>query len=160
MAPKAHVCLDCKKMDPPPPTVRKIWTKEGVPPRCGQHGRAVRTARRARSADLRVESFAGITAAQYWELYEQQGGTCAFPRCNATGKTKRLAVDHDHRKAALQCDHDPKTEACRNCIRGLLCGPHNYELIGKYEVDLRDALNYLQYPPAPLVLLASPDPSY
>src|SRR5882724_752889 len=152
MATKAHICIDCKKMKPPPPTVRKIWTKEGVPARCGQHGRAVRTARRAASSDRRVQRFAGITPDEYWEIYRMQGGTCALPRCQATGKTKRLAIDHDHRKAAAECDHDPKTQACRNCIRGLLCGPHNHELIGKYEVDLQDALDYLESPPAPAIL--------
>lgn len=153
-----HVCIDCQKE--PPRTVRKIWTPPGRPPRCGIHGRAKRDRDRTISHDRRIEAFAGITAAEYWSLYEHQGGTCAIPRCNATGKTKRLAVDHDHVKAAAECTHHPRKAACRNCIRGLLCGPHNYELIGKYEVDLQDALNYLQHAPAPYILGASPDSLY
>jgi hypothetical protein len=33
-------------------------------------------------------------------------------------------------------------------VRGLLCGPHNYELVGRYAGDLHDAIAYLQDPPA------------
>jgi hypothetical protein len=84
-------------------------------------------ARRLRAQDLR------LSEGEYWRLYEAQGRKCAFPRCRATGKVKRLAVDHDHITGE---------------VRGLLCGPHNFDLVGKFAADLRDALDYLADPPA------------
>jgi len=50
-----------------------------------------------------------LTVEDYWALYEFQGGKCALCQ-RATGKTKRLAVDHDHQTGE---------------IRGLLCGTCN-----------------------------------
>jgi hypothetical protein len=43
--------------------------------------------------------------------------------------------------------HD-KDRACRWCVRGLLCGPHNFDLMGRFAVDLEDALAYRDNPPA------------
>ena len=55
----------------------------------------------------------GLEAGEYAKLYTEQGGVCAICR-RATGKTKRLAVDHDHDTGR---------------VRGLLCGPCN-KLVG------------------------------
>jgi hypothetical protein len=41
-----------------------------------------------------------------------------------------------------------RTAACRYCVRGLLCGPHNFDLMGKFLVDLDDAIRYRDNPPA------------
>lgn len=60
-----------------------------------------------------VEKVYGITAAQYDELLRRQGGKCAI--CRARPKSKRLAVDHDHRSGA---------------VRGLLCSRCNHDLMG------------------------------
>jgi len=65
----------------------------------------------------RLQRTYGITAGQYWKLYNFQGGRCYLCE-RATGKTKRLAVDHDH----ACC---PVTPTCGNCVRGLLCGTCN-----------------------------------
>lgn len=76
----------------------------------------------------------GITPEQYWALYEAQGGSCYICQ-RATGKTKKLAVDHDHKTGY---------------VRGLLCGPCN-NILGHLRDD-RDAafrvMDYLIYPPA------------
>lgn len=144
---KVHACIDCKK--DPPATVRKPWSglREGDPIRCGEHGRAWRDHKRRVAWASGIRRQFGIEPEDYWELYEAQGGTCAMPRCTAIGKVKMLAVEHDRDKARDECAHDPD-KACRNCIRGLMCGPHNYELIGKYKNSLQDALDYLADPPA------------
>lgn len=55
----------------------------------------------------------GLTADERDALYRAQGGLCAI--CQ---QPRRLQVDHDHR-------HCPGSEGCRQCIRGLLCGPCN-----------------------------------
>jgi len=82
-----------------------------------------------------VEKTYNLPADQYWALYAAQGGHCAICRV-ATGKTKRLAVDHHH-----------DTEQ----VRGLLCGPYNLT-IGRLGVEaLVRAVNYLYDPPAPKV---------
>ena len=100
---------------------------------CATHDRAKRKARKAAAHASRVRKVYGLEQGDYDRLLALQGGTCAIPRCPASGKRKRLAVDHDHETGE---------------VRGLLCGPHNYELLGKYAGDLRDALDYLADPPA------------
>jgi hypothetical protein len=56
-----------------------------------------------------LEKRYGITSETYWELYAYQDGRCYICRW-ATGKSRRLTVDHDH-KTGL--------------VRGLLCRPCN-----------------------------------
>ncbi len=102
-------------------------------PRCATHWRVAQLARKARQHDTRVQRVYALAPGEYERLLAAQGGTCAFPRCPATGKRKRLAVDHDHETGE---------------VRGLLCGPHNYQLVGKFAGDLHDALAYLADPPA------------
>jgi hypothetical protein len=102
-------------------------------PRCATHLRAHKRAVKARNHATRVQRVYGLADGEYDRLYAAQGGTCAFPRCRATGKVKRLAVDHDHETGE---------------VRGLLCGPHNYQLVGKFAGDLEDAIAYLADPPA------------
>lgn len=149
--PAAHVCIDCKK--DPPATVRKLWSrlKPGDAPRCGEHGRAFRDHTRQRKWNSAIRREFGIEPELYWAIYEAQGGRCAMPRCTAIGKVKMLAVEHDHEKAKRECGHDP-SRGCRNCIRGLMCGPHNYDLLGKFRNSLQDALDYLADPPARKVI--------
>lgn len=83
-----------------------------------------------------------MTAEQYWQLYEYQGGHCYLCQ-RATGKRKRLAVDHDH----ACC---PTTPTCGRCTRGLCCGTCN-KMFGHLRDDpaafLRGA-EYLTNPPA------------
>lgn len=73
----------------------------------------------ARSHAKRVESTYGITGEQYWSLHEFQGGKCAICQ-RATGKTRRLSVDHDHATGK---------------VRGLCCRPCN-DMLG----HLRDEI--------------------
>lgn len=128
---KAHVCVDCKVMDPPPKTIRKT---QGGPrsQRCQEHRRA--HAKRTKDArhNTYVQKVYGLSDGEYQKLLDFQGGTCAIPRCRASGRRKRLAVDHDH---------DTGTP------RGLLCGPHNYQLLGVFAGDLQAGLDYLADPP-------------
>lgn len=148
---KVHSCIECKK--DPPATVRKPWNrlKPGDPIRCGEHGRAWRDRRRRLSWESRIRRVFEIEPKLYWAIYEAQGGKCAIRSCTAIGKTKMLAVEHDHEKARRECDHDPK-RGCAHCIRGLMCGPHNYELLGKFRNSLQDGLDYLADPPARKVI--------
>lgn len=120
--------------------------------RCRTHRREDVTARKSQTHDATTARTFGVPRGWYEEQYRRQGGKCWFPRCRATGKTKRLAVDHDRQKAITATvghpeAHDPD-RACRWCVRGLLCGPHNYELLGRFTVDLQDGLDYLDDPPA------------
>lgn len=78
----------------------------------------------------------GITADEYWSIYEWQGRTCYIcRRANGTGR-KKLSVDHDH---------------ITGYVRGLLCGPCNRDVVGHLRDDpaafLRGA-SYLDSPPA------------
>jgi Recombination endonuclease VII len=84
----------------------------------------------------------GVDKTFYDMLYEFQGGRCALCR-RATGASKRLANDHDHKCC-------PGPVICGKCLRGLLCGPCN-ETIGRWsddpEIFLR-GFRYLTCPPA------------
>lgn len=100
--------------------------------------RARQAARADRAHELRVMRVYGLPEGGYAALYEAQGGRCAICQW-ATGRTKRLAVDHDHVTGE---------------VRGLLCGPCN-QTIGRLR-DAPDAFDraaaYLRNPPARLVL--------
>lgn len=122
-----------------------------VGPRCATHHRQAKRRTSARAHELRIEKFYGLTSAQYWALYESQEGRCFICR-RASGRSKRLAVDHDHHKEG--CDHAPEI-GCPNCVRCLACGPCNRELLGRYDVAaLRRAITVKTDPPAQAVLFA------
>ncbi|WP_081654940.1 endonuclease VII domain-containing protein [Amycolatopsis orientalis] len=112
-------------------------------PRCYTHHKAVKKARRERAQAQRIERVYSITEDQYQELYRAQGGACAICQ-RATGKTKRLAVDHDH-----SCCPGPVS--CGKCVRGLLCTPCNKGVLGHLRDSpdaLRRAAEYIDNPPA------------
>lgn len=86
----------------------------------------------------------GITGEQYDELYEMQGRRCAICQ-TSTGARKRLAVDHDHNCCK------PGVPGCGKCVRGLVCGRCNHNLLGAAHDTteiLQRALDYLLNPPA------------
>lgn len=128
-------CIDCT-------AYAKAWgdpiPKRSAPnpgPRCATHHREV-VKERKKAAHLKhvAKTYGDV---DYWALYEYQGGVCAICRI-ATGKTKNLAVDHDHQSGD---------------VRGLLCSPCN-RMLG----HARDAvaffvrgIDYLRYPPAKMM---------
>jgi Recombination endonuclease VII len=77
----------------------------------------------------------GLTPDDYWALYEAQGRKCAIARCHATGKTRRLSVEHDHSSGY---------------IRGLACSTHNswFGRAGDDPAVFESAASYLRTPPA------------
>lgn len=81
-----------------------------------------------------IEKTYGLTAEQYDALLERQGGRCAI--CRNRPKSKRLAVDHDHKTGE---------------VRGLLCSRCNHDLMGSAwdSLALAAALwHYMNTPPA------------
>ncbi|WP_367582316.1 endonuclease VII domain-containing protein [Tsukamurella tyrosinosolvens] len=103
------------------------------------HYRERKRAKRAKDRERRLEGTYGLTSEEYRAIYEHQGSRCAICQV-ATGKTKALAVDHDHREPFL--------------IRGLLCSPCNI-LIGRWGDDpapFERAISYLASPPALAVI--------
>lgn len=108
-------------------------------PRCATCNRAKGKQDKLKAHGRRTETNFGIPAELYWALYEFQGGTCAILGCRATGKTRRLAVDHDHKCC-------PGRTSCGKCIRGLLCFVHN-EMFGRNGDNpavFRDMADYLE----------------
>lgn len=130
---KRELCKDChshtRKLDKPGPRCATCWRSE------------VRK-RKARAYAQAIEKRYGITIEQYDALYIAQGGVCYICR-RATGKTRRLAVDHNHKTGK---------------VRGLLCKLCNRFIIG-YARDnaemLKRAIEYLTNPPADAVLETS-----
>lgn len=122
-------CVDC--LTEGVTTVRPVVSGTRVK-RCATHTRARRKRAQADAHARTVQKVYGLTGEQYWQLYELQGRVCAICRV-ATGKAKRLAVDHDHDTG------EP---------RGLLCGPCN-QMLGRLPAgSLVRALEYLHDPPA------------
>lgn len=78
-------------------------------PRCATHWRIFRKQQKAKNHENMVAKTYGLAPGEYEQMYQAQGGVCAICQ-RATGKTKRLAVDHDHDTGL---------------VRGLLCGPCN-----------------------------------
>jgi len=152
---KQHICVVCKALptaeealagNVPHGTELRPRTPRPAPyggprsRRCATHERARKVAERAARANAHVLKTYGLTEDEYAALLAFQGGTCAIPRCRARGVVKRLAVDHDH----ACC---PGPISCGRCVRGLVCGPHNQELLGKYAKDLQAGIDYLADPP-------------
>lgn len=103
-------------------------------PRCVSHHRDIKKARKEAAHASWVLNTYGLALGDYDKLKASQNGTCAICRV-ATGKTKKLAVDHSHETGY---------------VRGLLCGPCN-RILGhardNVEFFLR-AAEYLTHPPA------------
>lgn len=147
-----HICIDCSKMA----AAVEAWALEGrvgnsppAPPRtprpvvgnsnnrCTTHWRIERQRRKDAAHEKRVQKVYGLPPGGYQKLYEFQGERCAICRW-ATGASRRLSVDHDHRTGRA---------------RGLLCRPCN-DFLGYIRDDLAAAervARYLSTPPAHLL---------
>jgi hypothetical protein len=100
----------------------------------GKGATTCRACSSAKSHATRIEKTYGITSDDYATLLKAQGGKCAI--CRARPKSKRLAVDHDHRTGA---------------VRGLLCSRCNHDLLGSAWDSLAMAAalwHYMNTPPA------------
>lgn len=126
MAPVAKKCKDCG------PESKRPAPHQG--PRCTTHHRERKKEVKRLSYYRWIKKTYGITGEQYEALYEAQGGTCAICK-RATGKSRRLAVDHDH---------------ATGYVRGLLCSSCN-NILGhlRDRIDLAlGVAGYLQNPPS------------
>ena len=104
-------------------------------PRCYSHHRVRKRATSEGAWAKRIEETYGITAEEYYEIYEAQGGYCYICR-RANGKSKRLSVDHDHKDGL---------------VRGLLCLRCNKHTLGNARDEIEyfeRAIEYLKNPPA------------
>ena len=79
----------------------------------GKSATQCRACSSAKSHAAMIEKTYGLTSSEYEALFAAQGGRCAI--CRARPKSKRLAVDHDHKSGA---------------VRGLLCSRCNHDLMG------------------------------
>lgn len=118
-------CKDC------PPASKRPAPHPG--PRCATHWREEKRRRAAAQAAKRDGETYGLREGDYARLYAKQGGKCALCQ-RATGATRRLSVDHDHKTGG---------------VRGLLCRPCN-DLLGHARDDpnfFARAILYLSDPP-------------
>jgi hypothetical protein len=136
-APRGKECRDCKAERerrglPYPASPRPI--KEGTGGRCATHGVQAKRLSKAGAHERRVQKVYGLKPGEYGRIYLLQGGLCAICR-RATGATRNLSVDHDHKNGLA---------------RGLLCRPCN-DLLGHLRDDpeaARRIAGYLTLPPA------------
>ncbi len=80
-----------------------------------------------------------LSAQEYVDLLQAQGGRCAICDVSQTEVKRRFAVDHDH----ACC---PGDRSCGRCVRGLLCSNCN-TAIGLLQDNpnvLRSAADYLE----------------
>lgn len=125
-----RVCKEC--------IAEGLKTRRPAPhpgPRCTTHHRArKKTSSKAAHAAYVAKTY-GLSGEQYDRLYEEQGGRCYICQ-RANGRSKRLAVDHDHATGA---------------VRGLLCKMCNRDVLGHLRDStdaLKRAIDYLENPPA------------
>lgn len=109
-------------------------------PRCATCGRAAKKRTKSNAWARGIWSRYLLSEDAYWLIYAAQGGRCALCAW-ASGKTKRLAVDHDH----ACC---PETPTCGSCTRGLLCGPCN-QWLGRMRDQVAYGLRFVAYLEAP-----------
>lgn len=131
MKPAAKRCRDC------PEGSRRKAPYPG--PRCYTHHKAVLRARKAAAHERHVQRVYGLSEGDYERLYAAQGGKCAICQ-RATGKVKKLSVDHDHKTGK---------------VRGLCCTACNKHILGHARDDIeffKRAIAYLENPPANSVL--------
>ena len=139
-----HLCVDCR-IDPPK-TVRKIVSGGSVLTwRCHTHTRTKQRRDKQARRFAYVARQYGLSPEQYVALLEFQDYRCAVCRI-ANGTSRALAVDHDHALAKLH--GHPEDKACIECVRGLLCGIDNQQVLGRLGVNqLQNAINYKNDPP-------------
>ncbi|AQT28460.1 endonuclease VII [Mycobacterium phage Pistachio] len=131
---KRKPCVDC--------TAEGLVNRRKAPhpgPRCATHHRAKKAQRKTVTQEQRWMDVYGITADEYWAIYEFQGGKCYGCR-RANGKRKRLSVDHDHETGI---------------VRGLLCTACNRNVLGHLRDDpeaFQRFIDYLDNPPAVQVI--------
>ena len=107
------VCKDCVA----DPAITNYRPAPHPGPRCTSHHRAKTKDNKVKAHARHVQKTYGLGDQDYGKIYEAQGGYCA--NCGrATGATRRLSVDHDHK-----CCAGPVS--CGYCVRGLLCRPCN-----------------------------------
>lgn len=100
----------------------------------GKGATTCRACSSAKSHAAMIEKTYGVTGDDYAALLKLQGGRCAI--CRARPKSKRLALDHNHKTGAP---------------RGLLCSRCNHELMGSAwdSMAIASALwHYMNTPPA------------
>lgn len=134
--PKKKRCKDC-----PPDGPLRPAPFPG--PRCATHNRAVKKRRAEEAHEKRAKQVYGLEDGEYDLLYEMQGGKCAGCQ-RATGKSKKLSIDHDH-----SCCPGPVS--CGKCVRGLLCTQCNKGVLGHSRDSIEffeRFIDYLKNPPA------------
>ncbi len=134
---KPKVCARCKGKKGPKYESRKY---------CGNCYPQVQQEQKTKAHRKSVAKRYSMPEGAYDQILETQGGVCAI--ClRATGATKKLSVDHDHKCCK-------ETPTCGKCVRGLLCSVCN-RLLGHGRDDPRffiRAAHYLRFPPATKVL--------
>lgn len=137
-----NACKDCGS------TTRKLNQEGPRTWRCASCQRAAKKARSAASHARRLGATYNLTPEEYKALYEAQGGVCYVCQ-RATGRSKRLAVDHDHRCCS-------GSVSCGRCVRALVCGPCN-SAVAHFRDDvatLQRAITLVVEHPAQQVLLS------
>jgi hypothetical protein len=145
-----HECVDCLAL-PPDERPARPRPATGGPrsKRCVTHRRALSVARKAQAHERYVSSTYSLPEGLYDLILAAQGGACGW--CTlAQGKSRRLAVDHDH-----SCCPGPTS--CGKCVRGLLCSECN-QFLGRRMRDSPEAIrrgaSYLTFPPAQAVIMS------
>lgn len=131
-------CKDCRaereRKGLPYPKFPRPVVKGAPGPRCASHNRQVNRLKKSGAHERRVQKVYGLKPGEYGKIYLAQGGVCAICQ-RATGATRNLSVDHDHRTGLT---------------RGLVCRPCN-DLLGHLRDDVEAArriVTYLLNPPA------------
>lgn len=130
-------CTKCGETKDPELFAKDSTKRDGRSSHCKQCRKTIHADWRKKNPDKIRSSVLrkyGITNEDYEELLLWQGGRCGI--CLNKPRTKRLAVDHDHKTGAI------RGLLCQRCNKNLLGGAHDSVQI------LKRAVAYMENPPA------------
>jgi Recombination endonuclease VII len=91
---------------------QRKWSKKNKE-HCIEKSKEWYRANKDRVRDLQLQKEFGITLRQYTEMLLAQNGVCAICQGGPDAKSKKLAVDHDHRTGKI------RSLLCRGCNVGI-----------------------------------------
>lgn len=125
-------------------------TSGSRPPLCSSHRREHTAALKTSAADRRRQDRYGITAQEFAELKDAQGGGCACGLLHEHSD-RGLATDHDHAREAecVRLGRHPAGQACKFCVRGAAGTQCNAVVLGRFTpTQLENLAAYMRHPTA------------
>jgi hypothetical protein len=140
MALPVKYCPDCGEERSTEEFYKNLAQSSGFSSYCKKHERLRRKGYRDGELEWKryLKRNYNISAKEYYELLENQGGGCAICGMTEEELGQHLSVDHNHR-----CCPQRK-KSCGMCVRGLLC-PNCNNGLGRFQDNPELLLKAFEY---------------